>query len=336
MLTVLGGGDLLGQQWPKRMFTEFEHDFGSVQYGETPTYRFEIENPFNETIHIQSIRSSCGCTVASATKQTLKTWEKGEIVCKFNTPAVGPGPKQATVTIRFDRPVVAEAQLTIRGNIVNQISVVPPSIDFGQVTENKYPVKKISLSSAGNPELRIQDVKSTFGHISVQLQETMRSNGMVNYDIFTQLKDSVPQGFSQGELYLVVSEGRNVDGTLRLRNVPVKFNAQVVSSLQVSPEVLSLGPLAPGEVATKKVFLKSDQPFKIRDVRCLSDAFRVKADPEAKKVHIVEVTYKGEDDPGRHECDLSFFVEYPDATNTATNGAASTNSMKAIVEIVQN
>lgn len=318
------------QEWARKMFSENVHDFGNVKLGETPVYRFEIENIYKEPIHISSVTSSCGCTVASASKRDLKTWEKGEIVCKFNTPAVGRGFKQATVTVRFDRPYVGEAQLTVRGNIVTGISVKPEQIDFGQVVENDLPVKKLQLTSSGDPNFRIRDVKSTFGHIKVQLRETARQNGYVNYDIFTQLKETVPKGFNQGELFLVV-EDRSNQGQLQLRQIPVKFNAKVVSALQLSPEVLSLGPLAPGETVTQKVFLKSDKPFTIRDVRCQSDAFRVKADPEAKKMHIVEVTYTGEDKPGRHECELSFFVDYPESETNGNSDASS--SMTAIVEI---
>lgn len=332
LLSFSASTELQAQEWVKKMFEESVHDFGDVKLGETPVYRFKIYNPFNETIHIQSIQSSCGCTKASIAKRELKTYESAEIVCKFDTPAVGAGFKQATVSVRFDRPVIAEAQLIVRGNIVTGISIKPESIDFGQVVENDLPVRKFQLTSSGNPNLAIADVKSTFPHISVQIKETKRQNGLVNYDVFTQLKDTVPKGFNQGELYLVVREGLDSYQRPVFRQVPIKFNAKVVSALQLSPEILSLGPLKPGEETTQKVFLKSSKPFKIRDVRCHSDAFRVKADSEAKKMHIVEVTYKGEDKPGRHECDLSFYVDYPDS---ATNGSSDTSStMKAIVEIV--
>lgn len=332
LIAFLATSSADAQQWPLKMFKERAHDFGNVELGDTPVHRFEVVNPFNETIHIRSVTSSCGCTIATASKNELKTWEKAEIVCKFNTPAVGAGFKQATISVVFDKPTLGEAQLTVRGNIVTGVSVKPSSIEFGQVVENDLPVKTVELSSAGNPYFAVEDIKSTFEHISVSLRETARRNGKVSYQITTQLRDTVPQGFNQGELFLIVREGVNPDGSKRLRSVPVKFNAKVVSALQLSPEILSLGPMSPGEVATQKVFLKSTKPFKIRDVRCHSDAFSVKADREAKKMHIVEVTYKGEDKPGRHECELSFFVEYPDSE---TSGGSDTSStMKAIVEIV--
>lgn len=333
LVVVACSNKVSAQEWTKKMFTEFNHDFQDVRLGDTPVYKFKISNPFNETIRIHSVRSSCGCTIATPTKKILKSQESGEIVCKFNSPAVGTGFKQATVTIRFDYPYVGEAQLIVKGNIVTNISLKPEVVDFGKIQQGEYPVSQVELSSVGNPNLRIHDVKSTFGHIGVSIQEAARSGGQVSYRIFTRLKDTVPLGYTQGELFVEVSEGRNQDGTLRLKKVPIKFNAHVVSPLQLSPDILSLGPLAPGETATKKVFLKSKMPFAIRDVRCESEAFRVKADATTKKVHIVEVTYTGEEKTGRHECELSFYVEYPESANQ--KGREASSSLKAIVQIAE-
>ena len=323
-----------GQAWLRQMFKgESTHDFGDVQLGEVPEYRFQFENVFNETFHIQSINSSCGCTIATASKRTLKTWEKGEIICKFNTPAVGTGQKQATITVKFDRPYRAEMQLTVKGNIVTGVSIEPKQIDFGQVVENKLPVRIVKLKSSGNPNFRIRDVKSVFKHISVQVKETGRNNGMVSYNIVTQLKDSAPKGFTQDQLYLVVEEGRNYNGTPQLKQIPLPFNAKVTSALQLSPEVLSLGSLDPGEVIKKKVFLKSDKPFFISDVRCESEAFSVKAASKAKKMHIVEVVYTaGNEKLDRHECELSFYVRYADAQSDPPTSSPS-GRLKAIIEV---
>lgn len=321
-----------GQEWARKMFKDYVHEFGNVPLGEIPEYRFEIENIYKEDIRIRSVTSSCGCTIATPTKKVLKTWEKGEIVCRFNTPAVGAGFKQATVTVRFDKPFVGECQLTVRGTIVSGVVFTPPAIDFGQVTDNNLPVKSIKISSTGSPNFRIQDVKSTSSHIQViGIKETLRRGGLVNYEMLAQLKESVPKGFAQGELYVVVEENprnRDRNNNRMFREKPIRFSAKVVSPLQIAPEVLSLGQIETGKEVTEKVFLTCDQPFKIRDVRCNSDAFSVRADTEAKKVHIVEVSYRGEDNPGRHECELSFYTDM--------DLGESSGKMKAIVEIVSN
>ena len=317
------------QEWARKMFKEYSHEFGKVPLGEIPEHRFEIENIYKEDIRIRSVTSSCGCTIATPTKTVLKTWEKGEIVCRFNSPAVGAGHKQATITVRFDRPFVGECQLTVSGDIVTGMTFTPSTIDFGQVTEKNLPIKTIRVSSTGHPNLKIRDVKSTSRHIRVLgIKEISRKGGLVNYELDAQLKESVPNGYAKGELFVVVEENpyvRSRNRTPVLREVPLKFSAKVVSPFQVAPEIMTIGPLEPGKEVRQKVFLTSDQPFKITDVRCHSEAFSVRADKSAKKVHIVEVSYTGEEKVGRHECELSFYTDL---------GSEASGKLKAIVEIV--
>ncbi len=320
------------QEWARKMFKEYVHDFQKVPLGEIPEYRFEIENLYEEDIRIRSINSSCGCTVATATQKVLKTWDKAQIVCKFNTPAVGAGLKKATVTVRFEfgkSRNTGEVQLTVQGMIVTGLTFTPETIDFGQVTANKFPVKTVRITSSGNPYLRIVDVKSKYEHITVFAPKRVSATGnAVIYELATQLKPTAPKGYSQGELYVVVEENPRNRRNNRpvLKQIPVQFNAKVVSDLRVAPEILTLGSIKPGETKTQKVFLTADQPFKITDVKCQSSAYAVKADPQSKKVHIVEVSYTGIQEPGRHEEELSFYTDLD---------SKASGKMKAIADIVK-
>ncbi|MEM7785284.1 MAG: DUF1573 domain-containing protein [Planctomycetota bacterium] len=310
------------------MFKEYNHDFGKVALGDVPEHRFELQNLYKENIRIQSVTSSCGCTVASLSKNILKTWEKGEVICKFNSPAVGTGFKQATITVRFTGQFSGEVQLTVSGNIVGGVNFSTESIDFGQVIEGKMPAKTIKLSSNVSPMFQIVDVKSTFPHIKVKQSETARRGNYVSYDLTAQLADTAPKGFVQGELFVVYQENsnqRDSNGNPILKQQTLPFSAKVGSPVRISPGILSLGKLEAGETISKKVFITADAPFTITDVRCRSSAFSVKADPSEKKTHIIEVTYTGVPETGKHECDLNFYT----SLNTDPSGV-----MKALVEIV--
>ncbi len=298
------------QDWARKMLTEqkFSHDFGEVKKGDMPEHRFEIKNIYEETMNIAQVFSSCGCTQVSVSKRQLKTWETAEIICKFNSKPFN-GFKQATVTVRFGQPMVGEVQLTVKGTIVSAIRMYPESIDFGQVTRGKMPVFRTTVTGPPNANFMIADIKSTFPHVGVSLSSPVRTaSNEVQYTLQTRLKESAPEGFSQGDLFVIVQEG------VQQRQIPLKFSAKLESAVKLSPSVITLSDVVPGKTFKKKVVIRAGEDFKITDVKCKSRAFRVTSRKSGmSKTHIVEVTYTGEEDKtGKHECDLTFFTSLSD------------------------
>lgn len=292
------------QEWARKMLTEYSHDFGEVNKGDMPEYRFEIKNIYQETINIAQVFSSCGCTQVSMSKRQLKTWETAEVVCRFNSKPFN-GFKQATVTVRFGQPMVGEVQLTVKGTIVSAIRLSPETIDFGQVSRGKSPVFQTTLTGPANSPFRIMDIKSTFPHVGVALKQPMRTaSNQIQYVMQTRLKSSAPDGFTQGDLFIIVQD------SVGQRQIPLKFSAKVAAPVQFSPSVITLNDVAPGEKVVKKVVIRAKEPFQITDVKCKTKAFRVSAKKSGtRKTHIVEISYTGEEGKtGKHECDLTFFT----------------------------
>jgi hypothetical protein len=284
------------QQWARKMFTgETVHDFGIVAADSDAVHRFELQNIYEEDIHIASVSSSCHCTIASLEKQTLKTWDKSAIVARFNTSAFR-GQKQATLTVRIDRPYYAEVQLIVRGNIRGNVAFEPGSVQFGDVKQGAKAEQKISVVHRGNPSWRITDVKTTFdmNQIKVGLTERYRQNGQVNYDMIVQLQDNVPAGYVQGELFIETNEGRQF-------RYPLAFHGRVVPSLELSPRILTLGPISPGEVVERKILLKADTPFRVTSIECSDDCLKIEAPGEPRKLHMMTVRYTAGDTPGQHQ-----------------------------------
>ena len=168
------------QEWARKMFKEFQHDFGTVSRDARPEHRFEIENVFLEDIRIRGVFSSCGCTSVSLTKRVLKSREKAYLVARFNSHIVD-GPKQATITVRFDAPYVGEVQLVVRGNSVRGggITISAKQLDFGQIVTGQPAERVVQVTRQGNASFEIVDVLSTFPHIGVSLLEKYRGRGVV-------------------------------------------------------------------------------------------------------------------------------------------------------------
>ena len=230
----------------------FEHDFGKVAKNEVAEHTFEIKNLYEEDIRIRSVTSSCTCTDLSLDKRILKSSETANLVAKFNTRSFV-GLKQATITVSFEPPFNAEVQLTVRGTIRGDVMFEPGVIDFGSISQdslkNRSNGRQVQITKFNNPNWHILDIKSTFPHVGVSLSNPMRSGNQLKYDMNVRLKESAPPGFVQGELIIVA------DDFGRTTNIPIKFSAKVASSLQISPEVLTIN-AARGSLIERKSLLK--------------------------------------------------------------------------------
>ncbi len=270
------------QEWANKMFEVRTHDFGTVARNSQQVFHFELQNLYKEDIHIASVRASCGCTTPSISKQTLKTWEKGAIIAKYNTDSFL-GRKSATLTVTIDRPYYAEVQLNVAGYIRSDVSFNPGVAHFGEVEPGSTPEQKVNLSYVGSDSWKVTDVRSNNQHVAVVLNETGRGGGRVNYQLVVKLKDDAPAGFFNDHLHLVTSEGN--------KTIPLAVSGRVIPAVTISPASLFMGTLEPGEKATKQVIVRAKEPFRIENIRCNDENFSFTPSDEAKALHVVPVEF---------------------------------------------
>ena len=298
LLTFMLAIPASGQEWARKMFgTKLVHDFGIVAADSDAVYRFEVQNLYEEEVRIASVSTSCNCTIASIDNGELATHEKGAIVARFNTSAFR-GQKQATLTVRIDRPYYAEVQLIVRGNIRGNVAFEPGSIKFGDIQQGNKIQKQITVNHRGNHTWRITDVKSTFdqSQIKVGLTEKYRGNGQVVYNMVVELQETVPAGYVKGELFIETNEGPGF-------RYPLVFNGRIVPPLELAPAILTLGPISPGQVVQRKVLLKAATPFRVTAITSSDECLQLEASAEAKKLHMVNVTYTAGESTGNHHCE---------------------------------
>lgn len=278
------------QEWAMKMFKVTRHDFGTVARGAKAEFAFELTNLYKEDVHIAGVRSSCGCTSASITKPTLKTWETGAIVAVYNTRSFL-GAKTATITVTIDQPYFAEVQLTVAGYIRGDVVFDPGTVDFGTVNEGSGAQASVTVSYAGRPNWRIADVRSASTNLEVELTQTQRSAGQVTYDMIVHLKPSAPAGYIQDQLTIITNDKQ-------ARAIPISVQGRVVSSLTVSPASLFLGVLTPGQKVTKTLIVRGKKPFRVTAIRCSDACFQFKTTSTPKVLHVIPVTFTAGDHPG--------------------------------------
>jgi hypothetical protein len=275
------------QTWARKMFKELEHDFGTVARGAKSEHVFEFENIYEEPLHVSNVRTSCGCISAQVRKDTLKTWDKGAIVCTFNTQSFL-GHRNATITVTFDKPYFAEVQINVQGFIRSDVVFTPGSVDFGVVELGQSVSRKVSVAYAGRSDWQIVDVRSANSNFEVELNESQRAGNRVTYEMAVFLKPETPEGFFQDQLVLVTNDSRG-------SGVPIMVEGRVSPGLTVSPASLFLGVLQPGQSVTKQLVVKGKQPFRILQVSGSDPRLEFDVNNQEKALHVVPVRFTAGD-----------------------------------------
>ena len=241
--------------WAEKMFAIRTHDFGHVARGAKAEFAFEIQNLYEEEVHIADVKTSCGCTTPTMTKTTLKTWEKGRS-SPLSTPARSSASGTSTLTVVIDKPFYAEVALNISGVIHSDVDFQPGSVALGEVELGAGTEQEVTVSYRGRGAWQINDVRSASNHLEVELSEPMRLPGQITYKMLVRLKPDAPPGLFHEQLTVVTSDPK-------MPTISLPVEGRVAPPLSISPTPLLFGTLSPGQAATKQLVVTGKQPFKL-------------------------------------------------------------------------
>ncbi len=266
------------------LFKSTNHDFGTVARAAKTEYRFTFENPYNQTIHVRSVRTSCGCTTPSVETETVAPGARGSILAKFNT-GTHTGSRAATLTVTFDKPTFGEVQLHVKGYIRSDVVFQPGEATFGNIQQGTPKTIEVALDYAGKPAWQINSVTSSDSFITAVPTEVSRQNGRIRYALAISIAADAPVGPLESEL-VVHTNDRN------LTTVPLRLMANIAPEISISPQTLSLGDVVQGEPIKQLIVLKGHQPFLINSIQ--SDEFDIESNlsEDNKTLHALPLILK--------------------------------------------
>jgi hypothetical protein len=292
------------QDWAQKMFSVTSHNFGTVAKGSKTEFRFVYRNLYEEDVHVQSVRTSCGCTSPAITKKLVHTHETGEIVATFNTRTFQ-GQHGATLTVTFDQPFYAEVQLRVAGNIRGDVTFDPPSINLGNVDLGSGAEQRVRVTHIGASPWQITDVRSANSNFEVVLSQPQHTGAQSIYDLTLRLKQSAPAGYINDQLILVTNDPRATQ-------IPMDVEGRIVAEVTVSPQVLALGTVSAGGSVTKNIVVRANRPFCVTGIVCSDGCLSCPAKETPAKVHILPVTFQAGDIGGCIERQLTITTDLGD------------------------
>jgi hypothetical protein len=94
--------------------TEQDHDFGELRQGRPATFIFKFKNTSTDTLLLQTVRTTCGCTAARYTEEPIAPGAGGEVAVEYDAYQGGAFSKK--IKVFFDKQKKAEI-LWIRGEV---------------------------------------------------------------------------------------------------------------------------------------------------------------------------------------------------------------------------
>lgn len=92
---------------------ETEHDFGKIPQGKPVYCVFEITNTGSESLKLDNVQASCGCTTPEWSREPIPAGATAEIKVGYNAAGVGPFDKFITITYHTNQ----SKQVKIKGTV---------------------------------------------------------------------------------------------------------------------------------------------------------------------------------------------------------------------------
>jgi len=271
--------------WAQKMFEKQRHDFGDVARGSDLRYRLKIKNLYKQTVHISGVRTTCGCTAAEPSKNTLASRETACVELTMNTKRFT-RQKDSNVIITFDQPRYAEVRIPVSAYIRTDVVLTPGSANFGGTEYGNDATRNISIAYAGREDWKVKSVKVNSPHLDAKVVEKSRAGGRVAYQLQLTLKKSAPIGKLRELITLVTDD-------VSRPHIPILIEARVEPDVTVTPSLVSLGILVPGKAKTVNVVIRGKKAIKVEKIECESDrnCFKIRLPELARTVHVLPDDY---------------------------------------------
>ncbi len=268
----------------EKLFDELSYDFGSVPRGQSLTHPFRVINKTDKTVHVSSVRVSCGrCSSARALQTTLEPGQETVILVHMYSSAFA-GVKDISIYVAFG-PRYEEVRLAIRANSREDLAYNPDSLNFGKIKRGAGAAQTMTISFYGAPT-KIIEAKSESNYVQLALAPAKGPAGDATYTLEAKIRPDTPAGKWYTDIWVTTTNPA-------MPKLRVPLTVEVEAALSVSPQAVSLGDIKAGGETDRKVIIRGSTPFRITSITGSDGELEVhEAKSERKAVHVLTVTVR--------------------------------------------
>jgi hypothetical protein len=189
---------------PSISFDKETHDYGRVRYGETVSEEFVFTNTGDETLHIDKLEASCGCTKAIRGNTDVAPNEKSKVIAAFDTAGLRAGKKRQTVSVYSNDPNKPVVKLTLLVDVIREVNVSPPNlvVKLPSFTETVSLPVKISNSSDNPVIVQIRPQTESAPSPAEAKRIVVQPRSAVPFKFVMKLKDEPGRYYWMGKMIL--------------------------------------------------------------------------------------------------------------------------------------
>lgn len=161
---------------PQIKFDQTVYDFGTTSLVNSVVGTFTFQNVGTGVLKVQRPSTSCGCTVAGVTPDTLKPGEKGELVFTFALAGIR-GHSEKSITVPSNDPHNPVVKLTVKADVKQVYEAVPPQVGIGDIRLGATTNVVVLLRRTDGQKLQVKKTETSSDLVRAQIQPEEDSHG---------------------------------------------------------------------------------------------------------------------------------------------------------------
>jgi hypothetical protein len=241
-------------------------DFGQVGPGSNHKTEYQFTNIGKETLKIDHVQSTCGCTVPQLEKKEYAHGESGTVRVNFQAAAVK-GPMTKHLYIVSNDPRSPRAELEVKADVVVKVEVSPETVDL-RFDQPNAGMPDLSVRSLDNKEFSIRSITIANNVMNIPFEAAQKAASFV---LKPRVDSKLLDTYSTGTIQIATDHPQS--GTLLVR-----YTALPV--VEVNRPRIILENVQPGEPVVKDVVLRSnyEKPLEIASATSKNGYMEIAAD----------------------------------------------------------
>ena len=149
---------LAGCRPPTARVDQDTFDFGSIEQNTAAEHIFKIYNDGSKELEITHTKSTCGCTIATPSKKTIKPGDFSEVKVTFNA-GMRKGKQIKKVTVVTNDPANPKTTLTLTGEVAVTMAFDPARARLSDLKPGEPGSTVVKFTNMGQEAITITEYK---------------------------------------------------------------------------------------------------------------------------------------------------------------------------------